>query len=273
MNPIRLPGGEHAVMLIHGLQSSPAELLPLAKRLQQVGYTVHMPHIPGYGFIHGDTPQSVTHWQDWRSKALEEFRMLQGQHKTVAVGGLSIGGILSLGIAAELGDEIAALTLLSAPLWFDGWGIPWYRPFIYLGYVWPLRYLYAYREGEPFGLKNPLIRKWVAREMSRKDASMVGASQLYLPAIQEAERLIVSVKESLPRITAPAIIIHAMEDEIASPRSAHHIVKHIGSKTVEIVLLHNSYHMITMDNDRKQVASDTISFFDRVRAERTENQS
>lgn len=273
MNPIRLSGGEHAVMLIHGLQSSPDELLPLAKRLHQAGYTVHMPHIAGYGFIRGNTPQSVTHWQDWRAEALEEFRLLQRQYKTVAVGGLSIGGTLSLSIAAELGDEIAALTLLSAPLWFDGWGIPWYRPFLHLGYLWPLRYLYTHPEGEPFGLKNSLIRKWVARKMRHEDASMVGASRLYLPAIQEAERLIASVKKFLPRITAPAIIIHAVEDEIASPRSAHHIVKHIGSRTVEIVLLHNSYHMITIDNDRKQVASDTINFFDRVRAERTTSQS
>lgn len=271
MDPIRLPGGEHAVMLIHGLQSSPVELLPLAKRLNQAGYTVHMPHIAGYGFKHGDTPRSVTHWQDWSAKALEEFRALQQQFKTVAVGGLCIGGTLSLSIAAELGDEVAALTLLSTTLWYDGWAMPWYRPLRYLGYIWPLRYLYTYREREPFGLKNPQLRKWVAREMSHKDLTMIGASRLNLPAIQEAERLIAAVKKSLPRITAPTIIIHAVEDEIASPRSAHHIARHIGSKSVEMVLLHNSYHMITVDNDREQVASDTVSFFGRMRAERPKN--
>ena len=206
MNPIRLAGGEHAVLLIHGLQSSPAELLPLAKRLHQAGYTVHMPHIAGYGYMHGDTPRSITHWQDWHAKAMSEFRTLQQQHKSVAVGGLSIGGTLSLSIAAELGDEIAALTLLATTLWYDGWAMPWYRSLRYLGYLWPLRYLYTFRESEPFGLKNPLLRKWIAREMSHKDTTMVGASRLYLPAIQEAERLIASVKKSLPRITAPAII-------------------------------------------------------------------
>ncbi|HEU0189534.1 MAG TPA: alpha/beta fold hydrolase [Gallionella sp.] len=262
MNPITLAGGEHAVMLIHGLQSSPAELLPLAKRLNQADYTVHMPYIAGYGFMHGDTSRSVTHWQSWHAKAIEEFRVLQRQHKTVAVGGLCIGGTLSLSIAAELGDEVAALTLLSTTLWYDGWAMPWYRPFRYLGYVWPFRHLYSYREREPFGLKNPQLRKWVAREMSHKEESIVGASRLYLPAIQEAERLIASVKKALPRITSPAIIIHAVEDEVASPRSANHIAKHIGSNTVKSVLLHNSYHMITVDNDREKVAHETIQFFD-----------
>ena len=269
MDPITMVGGEHAVLLIHGLQSSPAELLPLAKRLHQAGYTVHLPHIPGYGFMHGDTPRSVTHWQDWHAKAIAEFRTLQQQYKTVSVGGLCIGGTLSLSIAADLGDEVSALTLLSTTLWYDGWSMPWYRPLRYIGYLWPIRYLYSYSEREPFGLKNPQLRKWIAREMSHKDSTMVGASRLNLPAIQEAERMIASVKKSLPRITAPAIIIHAEEDEVASPRSARHIAGHLGSKTVESVMLHNSYHMITVDNDREQVARDTISFLNGEIAKRT----
>ncbi len=266
MNPITLTGGEHAVLLLHGLQSSPAELLPLAKRLQQAGYTVHMPHIAGYGFTHGDTPRSVTRWQDWHAKALQEFRQLQQQYKTVATGGLCIGGVLSLSIAAELGDEVAGLTLLSTTLWYDGWAMPWYRPFRYLGYIWPIRYWYTYKERGPFGLKNEQLRKWVAREMAYKDSSMVGASRLNLPAIQEAERMIAVVKKTMPRITAPAIIIHADEDEVASPRSARYIKEHIGSQTKELVMLHNSYHMITVDNDRDQVATDTIRFFEQARA-------
>lgn len=264
MNPVTLPGGEHAVLLLHGLQSSPAELLPLAKRLQKAGYTVHMPHIEGYGFMHGDTPRSVTHWQDWHAKALEEFRILKQQYKTVSVGGLCIGGTLSLSIAAELGDEVSALTLLSTTLWYDGWAMPWYRFLRYLGYIWPLRYIYTYPEREPFGLKNEQLRRWIAREMAHKDASMIGASRLNLPAIQEAERMIAKVKKSLTRVTAPAIIIHAEEDEVASPRSAHYIAGNIGSRIVEKVMLHNSYHMITVDNDREQVATDTIHFFESV---------
>ncbi len=129
---------------------------------------------------------------------------MKQQYKTVAVGGLCIGGTLSLSIAAELGDEVAALTLLSTTLWYDGWAMPWYRPFRYLGYIWPIRYWYTYKEREPFGLKNLQLRKWVAREMAHKDASMVGASRLNLPAIQEAERMIAAVKKSLPRVTAPS---------------------------------------------------------------------
>lgn len=264
MDAITLKGGEHAVLLLHGLQSSPAELQPIARRLHQAGYTVHVPHIPGYGFMHGDTPRSVTHWQDWHAKALVEFRTLKNQYSTVAVGGLCIGATLSLSIAAELGDEVSALTLLATTLKYDGWSIPWYRFLRYIGYYSPFRYIYSYREREPFGLKNPQLRKWIAREMSHKDSSIVGASKLNLPAIQEAERMIGSVKKSLHRVSAPAIIIHAEEDDVASPGNARYVAEHIGSRLVESVMLHNSYHMITVDNDRDLVASETIRFFNAI---------
>jgi carboxylesterase len=264
MDAITLKGGEHAVLLFHGLQSSPAELQPIAKRLHQAGYTVHVPHIRGYGFMHGDTPRSVTHWQDWHAKALAEFRTLKQQHSTVAVGGLCIGATLSLSIAAELGDEVAALTLLATTLWYDGWSIPWYRFLRYIGYYSPVRYLYSYREREPFGLKNVQLRKWIAREMSHKDSSIVGASKLNLPAIQEAERMIKMVKQTMQHVTAPAIIIHAEEDDVASPRNARYVAEHLGSTKIESVMLHNSYHMITVDNDRELVAGKTIAFFNEV---------
>ena len=100
--------------------------------------------------------------------------------------------------------------------------------------------------------------------MSHKDSSIVGASRLNLPAIQEAERMIKSVKQSLPRVSAPAIVIHAEEDDVASPRNARYVAEHIGSSLVETVMLHNSYHMITVDNDRDLVASETIRFFGKI---------
>ncbi|MEQ1555243.1 MAG: alpha/beta hydrolase, partial [Gallionella sp.] len=139
--------------------------------------------------------------------------------------------------------------------------IPWYRFLRYVGYYTPARYLYTYREREPFGLKNEQLRKWIAREMAHKDSTIVGASKLNLPAIQEAERMIAQVKKSLPKVTAPTLVIHAEEDEISSMRNPRYVMAHIGSQRKELVVLHNSYHMITVDNDREQVASDTLRFF------------
>jgi carboxylesterase len=266
MDTTILKGGKHAVLLLHGLQGSPTEMQPLARRLHQAGYSVYVPHLVGYGYRHGDTPRSVTPWQHWHELVLQEVSRIRQTHETVSLSGLCIGAVLALSVAAESGGEIAALSLLGTTLYYDGWSIPWYRFVLPIGYYTPFRYFYKYPGRAPFGIKNEQLRKWVIREMNHKDSSVAAVSNLCLPAIHEAELLIKSVKKILPRIKTPALILHAVKDDISAPRSAHYVAKHIGSERVECVMLHNSYHMITVDNDREQVANETIRFFNAIQA-------
>lgn len=261
MDTVILKGGKHAVLLLHGLQGSPTEMLPLAKRLNQAGFSVYVPHFAGYGHRDGDISHSVTPWQDWHNLVLEEVSRLKKSHKTVSLSGLCIGAVLALSVAAELGGEISALSLLGTTLYYDGWSIPWYRFVLPIGYYSPFRYFYSYPGRAPFGIKNEQLRKWVMREMNHKESTIAAVSNLCLPAIHEAELLIKAVKKILPKIITPTLLIHADEDDVSSPRSAEFVAKHIGSKQVECVMLHNSYHMITVDNDREQVAGETIRFF------------
>ncbi|MFY9259564.1 MAG: alpha/beta hydrolase [Gallionella sp.] len=260
-----LSGGQHAVLLIHGLQGSPTEMQPLAKRLNQAGYTVSVPHFLGYGYREGDTARSVTPWQHWHEQVRQEVLRLKQTHDTVSLSGLCIGAVLALSVAAELGGEIAALSLLGTTLYYDGWSIPWYRFVLPISYYTPFRYFYKYPGRAPFGIKNEPLRKWVIREMNHKESSVAAVSDLCLPAIHEAELLIKAVKKSLAQVTNPTLIMHAVEDDVSTPRSAAFVAKHIGAKVVETVLLHNSYHMLTIDNEREKVAADTIRFFNSAR--------
>jgi len=269
MKTIELTGGNHAVLLVHGLQGVPAEMQSLAKRLNKAGYSVRVPHFQGYGYMEGDTPHSVTPWRDWRGQVMAELLNMKRQYETVSIGGLCIGAVLALSVAEEASAEISGLSLLATTLFYDGWSIPWYRFMLPLGYYTPLRYLYTYREREPFGLKNQQLRRWVAREMSHKSSSIAGASNLTLPAIHEAELLIKSVKRNLHKVTAPALIIHAMEDDVSTPRSADFVTNHISSSNVHKIMLHNSYHMITLDNEREIVADETVRFFNDLTGKQT----
>ncbi len=258
---INLEGGEHGVLLIHGLQGNPLEMQYPAKRLHQAGFSVRVPHIRGYGFRPGDTAHSVTSWQTWRDELRAELVAMQQKHETVFVGGLCIGAVLALTLASEKNSGIRGLSLLSTTLFYDGWSIPWYRIFLPLGYYTPFRYLYSYREREPYGLKNEHIRKWVAREMANTSSSIAGASQLTLPAVHEAELMMKEVRRTLATITIPALLIHAAEDDVSSLRSADFVAANIGADVVEKIILNNSYHMITIDNERDRVANETIRFF------------
>ena len=262
MKHIELIGGEHAVLLIHGLQGTPIEMQLLAKRLHKAGYSVRVPHFKGYGYSTGDTAHSVTPWRDWRAQVLLELRDLKRQHKTVSIGGLCIGAVLALSVAEEASADISGLSLLSSTLFYDGWSIPWYRFMLPLGYYTPFRYIYKYKGRQPFGIKNEKLQQWLIREVNHKASAIAAAANLSLPAIHEGELLIKSVKRNLHKVTAPVLVMHAAEDDVSTPRSADFIVNHIGSDKVHKIMLHDSYHLITMDNERELVADETIKFFD-----------
>jgi carboxylesterase len=269
MKNIELIGGEHAVLLIHGLQGTPIEMQSIAKRLHKAGYSVHVPHFKGYGYSGKDSTHSMTPWRDWHNLVLHELRDMKRQYKTVSIGGLCIGAVLALSVAEEASAEISGLSLLATTLFYDGWSIPWYRFMLPLGYYTPFRHIYKYKGRQPFGIKNEKLQQWLIREVNHKASAIAAAANLSLPAIHEAELLIKSVKRNLHKVTSAALIIHAVEDDVSTPRSADFVVNHIGSNKVHKIMLHDSYHLITMDNERELVADETIKFFDDLTGKRT----
>lgn len=261
MTHTHLNGGDDAALLIHGLSGNPLEMQYLARRLQATGFSVHVPHMQGYGYRQGTTGASVGRWQDWYEELAAEFDALQRAYRSVSVCGLCIGAVLALKLAAERSKHISALSLLATTLFYDGWSIPWYRFLLPLGYYTPMGRRYAYEERFPFGVKNERLREWIAREMREKSTSIAGAALLPIAAIHEAAKLIVNVKRVVPRIVTPALVMHAIEDDVASVRSAEFVESRIGSSVKRSVRLADSYHMLTLDNDKQQVADETIGFF------------
>ena len=252
---------DHAALLIHGLSGSPLEMQYLSRRLRKEGFAVYAPRIEGYGFGERAHPFATGTWQDWRAQILESFDALALNHRNVCVAGLCIGAVLSLDLAAERPGRVSALSLLATTLFYDGWSLPWYQFLAPLAYYTPLRNLYSYRERHPYGVKNEFLRKWIAREMAEKSTSIAGASCLPMNAVLQARKLICQVKKTMPTVSAPALVVHAIEDDVSSVRSAEFVLDHIGSDVVDFLLLRDSYHMVTLDNEKDRVAAETARFF------------
>jgi carboxylesterase len=262
MNDIGLDrrGADHAVLLIHGLMGNPLEMQYLARQLRRDGFATFVPHLRGYGYgPRGAAPER--RWAHWRAQLLEHFDQMKNKYSQVSVCGLCVGATLALNLATERGEEISSLSLLATTLAFDGWSIPWYRFLAPLGYYTPLRYLYSYRERDPYGLKNPQLRAWIAREMREKESSAAGASQLPMESVYEAHKLNRHVRRVLPQVRVPTLLMHAREDDVASLENAEFVLKNIGTERKRLVILEDSYHMVTMDNEKRMVAEQTASFF------------
>lgn len=253
---IELAGGDDAVILIHGLTGSPFEMKYLARRLNRAGFTVKGPCLAGHGKTLSDLKKS--RWQDWYRTVADEFRELKKRHATVSVAGLCMGALLALLLSAEFKGDVAAISLLSTTLSYDGWGLPWYKFLIPLAYYTPAGYLYSFKEREPYGIKNKALRVRIVEGM--KDSSIAYSS---IPGVSMRElfKLINVTKKLIPQVKTPTLILHSEEDDLASKENALYVKKYIGASDVRLVLLDDCYHMLPIDNQRDIVADEIIAFF------------
>ena len=255
-------GSGVAVLLLHGLCGNPLELQSLTRRLQRCGHSVSVPFINGYG-VWQDRHQ-VTPYESWVEDVRKQVEILRTNHERVLLGGICIGANLAMALASQPHCGVDGLILISPTLFFDGWNVPRSRIFLPLAYYTPLRYWYRFRERAPFGVKNLRLRAWIAEMMQRESTSPAGAAYLPATSLYQSHRLIRLVKRGLPSVTVPALILHAVEDDVSSPKNAHFIAQCIGSKDVNVHWFHDSFHMLTLDNEREQVADEVIRFLNRL---------
>jgi carboxylesterase len=253
---IDLQGGEHAVLLIHGLTGSPFEFNPLARKLHQNGFTVKAPCLAGHGQTLGDL--TTTTWHDWYETVHGEFKELKKYYETVSVAGLCMGALLALYLANEEGDEVSSIATLSTTLFYDGWSLPWYKFLLPLFYLPPFKYLASYEERPPYGVKNERIRKKIEIALKK---NTIAYSSFPTQSMHELFKLVKVVKKTVHKVKVPTLILHALEDDVASIKNAEYIEKNIGSPIVRKVFLDNTYHMLPLDNQKERVAEETIRFF------------
>jgi carboxylesterase len=257
------------LLLFHGLTGSPAEL----------SYIAHYVHRRGGSNV--ECPQLINHGQPIavlaRTRMDEIYagvrRNLERAREACAreglplvVGGLSLGAILSLMLAAEEPDAVAGVVCMSPTLFYDGWNVPWTHRLIPLADYIPLKYFAYLRESPPYGLKNEALRARVAAAYEKASlhdhefSTRLGYAHFPIALFCEMRHLIRRCIDLLPRVTAPLLLLQAEEDDITSPRNSQFIYDRVASRRKDLVLLRHSYHVVAADDDREQVAAAITAF-------------
>jgi carboxylesterase len=96
-----------------------------------------------------------------------------------------------------------------------------------------------------------------------------GYSEFPGVTIRETFRLIAAVKEDLPAIATPLLIVHSTEDDMASLENARFLASGVSSGTVETFYVDDTYHVLTLDKRRDDVATRVAEFFTRLKANPT----
>lgn len=255
-----------AALLLHGLSGSPAEMHHLGRRLRQAGYVVSIPSVPGCAYGTREDPFDSGRWEEWVGHASGELQALARAHGQVHVAGLCMGSLLAMRLAIDHPEQVAALSLISVTLQQDGWAVPWYMGVLRACGHTGLRHRLKVRERFPYGLKNERLRARIARSMASEGVSEAGAAFIPLSSIHQGYRASRAVRRDIRRVRAPCLVQHAYEDDIAHPRNAEFVARNVGASSVRTVMYRDSYHILTMDNDRERVADETISFFEQHRA-------
>jgi len=239
------------LVLLHGLASTPKEFGLLVHPLRRLGVTVHTPEIRGYSHASLSHP---ARWQDWVDAAVESINSAVGSQPFM-LGGLCTGAIVSLAVASRaLNPALRGLALMSPIVAYDGWGLPWWYRLRSLAYILGIEERFSMVERFPYGLKNERLRQWVRQQMQDGQATLAGTPRVSLQLVRESERVSRHVPAWMAGLNVPTIVLHAREDEICSLASVRAAVAHAPKERVQLAVLENSYHMISADNDRLEVA-------------------
>lgn len=250
-----------AVVLLHGLCSTPDELLSIANGLRGAGYSVYSLPVEGYSFDAAAPARHATPWRRWVDTVEQRVNALRDEHDRVMLIGISAGAALALATAMRCGARIDALVLMSTTLRFDGWAIPRRHKLLPLALYTPLGRFWRYRERAPYGVKNERVRTWIERELRHRKVSRAGAAVIGISHLREHDRLIRHVRRGLDQIDCPQVLaIHAEQDEVASVANLELLKRGLRRPELQTVVVGNSYHMITIDNDRQQVLRETLEF-------------
>ncbi len=258
------PAGRSGVLLIHGLTGTPTEMRFVARGLHEAGFTVRAVQLAGH--CGGADDLVATGWRDWSRSVDVAATELRAQVDHLFVAGLSMGALLALKLAIDRPDEVDGVGLYGTTFRYDGWAIP---KIARLSFLLPLACRMGFgrervsMETFPFGIKNERIRQWIVGSMLEGDSRAAGLPGNPWPSLAEFVQLSRHVRRRLASVRAPCLVVHSTDDDIAGLGNVATIEAKV-SAPIEKVLLDDSYHMVTVDQQRDVLIARSVRFFERL---------
>jgi len=236
--PLSVDGGPFGVLVSHGFTGSPASMRPWGQALADAGFTVRVPRLPGHGTTWQELNQ--TRWQDWYAEVDRSLSELRERCDKVAVAGLSMGAALVLRLAEQRPDDVDAITVVNPAI--------------------------ASTNRQLLAL--PLLRHVIASTPAigndiKKPGMTEGAyDRTPLQALHSLTLMWREVRRDLPRVRAPLLVLRSRVDHVVDPSSARLLMRAVSSPVRREVVLEDSYHVATLDNDAPRIVEESLEFFD-----------
>ena len=240
--PFSAAGGPHGALVLHGFTGCPQSMRGLAQAFADAGFAVELPLLPGHGTTVED--MITTGWDDWIGTAEAAYADLAGRCDRVVVAGLSMGGALTVWLAAAH-PEIAGIVCVNPTI------DPAAEAFVEMMQT-------SLDQGID---RMPAIGSDIADPAEKElayDATPIAPLISMIRAQQD-------LFERLGDITCPVLICNSPQDHVVPPVSSDVLAERV-SGPVERVTLERSYHVATLDYDKELIFERAVEFARKVTA-------
>jgi carboxylesterase len=209
---------------------------PWGEHLAAQGFAVRCPLLPGHG----------TSWQycnasshdQWTTAVGDAYDALAAECDRVFVAGLSMGGTLATRLAEVRPDDVAGLLLVNPAL------------------------LTQRLDAKLLPILARITGSWapIANDIKKPGVTEQGYAKLPTRAMMQLRALWALTRADLGRVTAPVIVFRSREDHVVEPVSTEVLLAGISSADKAEVVLEDSYHVATLDNDAPAIFADSVDW-------------
>jgi carboxylesterase len=239
--PFYFEGNEIGALLIHGFTGSPVEMYPMGRFLADQGLTVLGVQLAG----HGTTPEDMakTGWRDWVASARAGLERRCAEREQVYVVGYSLGGLITLHLAARWPMEGAVV--MATPLYHKD------RRQMLLPL---LKRLLRYIPSDGAESPDPEVR-----------AQFWSYDKMPLHCVDELLKFMRQTRQELPQVKVPLLIMHGELDRSVPPDCPQEIYERTASTDKTILRFADSTHSLPADRDREEVWQRAYEFISKFR--------
>ncbi|MDA3812162.1 MAG: alpha/beta fold hydrolase [Spirochaetaceae bacterium] len=238
--PLQLEGTNgKAVLIIHGYTGYAGEYYELAHTLNEEGYTISLPRLPGHGTNRQDFLK--TGWKDWLQHIQNTYFDLKARFSSVSIVGLSMGGVLALILSSRFNPE---KIVLLAPAMAVSDKVFYFTPLLKF-------------------FKKEVPKFWQPEEKDSADIRFLGReywSCSFPGQLANLYKLMRMAKKGLNKITSPTLILLSEIDDSVPLSSGDIIEKGLSHCEVKKIILKNSPHVLLSGEEKDIVKQNVIQW-------------